>query len=104
MKDFFLSLAKAGRIEKVPGKHGSRSAWRKTRSAKVSAQAELLAECLNSERERSEPRRTGGREARRPSPARSGPRGVNGDRGEDWCGKEPIVRRRIDVQVTTNAT
>jgi ATP-dependent DNA helicase RecG len=32
MKDVFLDLAKAGKIERVPGKAGSASAWRRTRS------------------------------------------------------------------------
>jgi ATP-dependent DNA helicase RecG len=29
MKDVFLSLAKAGKIERVPGRLGSRAAWQK---------------------------------------------------------------------------
>jgi ATP-dependent DNA helicase RecG len=37
MKDVFLSLAKAGRIEKVPGKRGNKSAWQKTAGEKAKA-------------------------------------------------------------------
>ncbi len=32
MKDVFLDLAKAGKIERVPGKRGSASTWRRTRT------------------------------------------------------------------------
>jgi hypothetical protein len=36
MKDVFLKLAKNGQIERVPGKQGSKSAWRKPVDAQTS--------------------------------------------------------------------